>query len=374
LAAIVTLTPLALLGGTSLRKAAPVYVLAIDPQNPATVYAVASVQRPRAAEAADQLYRTDDGGESWRPITNPAMSNFALPLVFAVAVDPKVSSMLYAAAGYEAAGIPHRTFPLGFLFKSEDGGTSWNLIFDGSNVPSTIAIDPLNSETVYFGALAAVEAVGIFKSVDGGAEWSDVSPTPVDACKVLGVDPASPAVIYAGGCDETPVLRSSDAAASWVPASAGLPSEIPLASFAISPSQPATLYAGTLLHGVYRSLDSGGHWIAVTTGIGNTQVNSLAVDPRSASVAYAGTPAGLFKTLSGGASWSPSAPGLENAAIYAVVIDPSAPDTVYLGTSLGVFKSIDAGATSSPIKSGLPPVGIVPVPVEGPPAAVHGRP
>jgi photosystem II stability/assembly factor-like uncharacterized protein len=375
LAAIVTLTPLALFAGESLRRAAPVFVLAVDLQNPATIYAVAQVKTIRSSHNEGRIYRSDDGGAHWEPVTTPEFAPGDATIdqfVPSIAVDPKVAGTLYAAAD-AVVTFGHNFVGVGYLFKSLDGGERWSKVFDHSNDPTTIVIDPIFSANVWVGAYSAAAPVGIFKSVDSGADWLDVSPPGFDACKALGIDPVNPAIVYAGGC-LTPLFRSPDGGSSWKPISSGLPSDAaPPPAFAIAPSRTSTLYAGTL-HGVFRSTDSGEHWTSESAGIGDATILALTVDPRSASVAYAGTPAGLFKTLGGGASWSPSAPGLEDAAIYVVVIDPSAPDTVYLGTSLGVFKSIDAGATWSPINSGLPPVGIVPVSVEGPPAAVHGRP
>jgi photosystem II stability/assembly factor-like uncharacterized protein len=190
---------------------------------------------------------------------------------------------------------------------------------------------------------------------------------------MLGVDPSNPAIVYAGGCI-TPVFRSDDRANTWSIASAGFPTDGPVRSFAISPSQAETLYAGTFGHGVYRSLDSGGHWILATAGIGNVSITSIAVDPRSSSVVYAGTPAGLYKTVNAGGTWLPIAPTLVGAAVNAIVIDPVTPDTLYLATSAGAFKSIDAGVTWLPINVGLPfSPAISPVPAARA-TPVHGRP
>jgi photosystem II stability/assembly factor-like uncharacterized protein len=339
----------------------PVIGLAVDPLAPATLYAVADVTPVRPPTyVRSQLFGSDDGGATWHPLTTPAFDPTSpLSVIESLAVDPQVRGILYAASSAQEIGVGF-VYP-GYVFKSTDGGLTWTKVFDRTNEPGSIRIDPASSSTVYVGANSVATALGIFKSVDSGADWFDVSPPGFDACRMLGIDPVNPSVVYSGGCYVTPVYRSTDGAATWKPAATGLPAAFSLDSFAIAPSRPTTLYAGMLLGGVFRSIDSGDHWTTATAGIANKTIFSLAVDPRFASVAYAGTPDGLFKTTSGGALWSPA--GVSDVAINTIVIDHSSPDTVYVGTSAGAFKSVDAGATWLPINTGLPFASIIsPVP------------
>jgi len=373
---------------------APISHLAIDPLDPSTLYAVAQVKAPRVVRGFqgvlptpifEELFRSDDAGNTWHSITTPSVDspNGGQKYIAALAVDPQVSGTLYAATGsvFTDVGLVEASA----LFKSMDRGETWTKIFDESNDLNSIAIDPVASSTLYVGAFSAATPAGIFKSTDAGTSWSNVSPPGFDACEILGIDPSDPAVVYAGGCptvgrSQTPLFRSSNGGTSWTATGAGLPTDsLPLLAFAIAPSLPTTIYAGSF-DGVFRSVDSGAHWFSATFGPGSTtNLRALAVDPRSSSTAYAGAAAepfiaqaGIFKTWDSGTSWwEPT--DLENVAVNSIVIDPSSPDTVYLGTGNGVFKSMDAGGSWSPVDSGLPPAGPVRSVPATQPTPLHGR-
>jgi len=366
---------------------APITLLSMDTHDPSTLYAVARVHGPRlfrgfhgalVSTVVDELFRSQDGGSTWQPITTPTVDtqgNFFF--VSALVVDPQIPGTLYAAAGgqFQDVGL----IEVAAVFKSADQGQTWAKVYDESNDPSSIVIDHGTSSTVYLGAFSAATPVGVFKTLDGGADWLDVSPPGFDACKVLGIDPSKASVLYAGGCI-TPLFRSTDAGASWTAIGDGLSTDdAPLTSFAIAPSRPTTIYAGTSFSGVLRSFDSGEHWVSAASGMGSAvNLLALAVDPRSFSLVYAGTGAGfpgalagLFKTSNAGASWEPI--GFENVSVNSIVIDPSSPDTLYVGTSVGAFKSTDAGASWLPIEMGLPLAGGI---LSVPPTqavTVHGR-
>lgn len=88
-------------------------------------------------------------------------------------------------------------------------------------------------------------------------------------------------------------------------------------------------------------------------GLSDGIVQTLAVDPRSDRVIYAGTDAGLYKTADGGATWRLSDGGV-GGSIRALLVVPFSPDTVYAGTERGgILKSTDAGARWEPKNSGL---------------------
>ncbi len=63
---------------------------------------------------------------------------------------------------------------------------------------------------------------------------------------------------------------------------------------------------------------------------------------------------GVFKSTNGGAAWSAVNTGLTNTDVYALAIDPATPSTLYAGTvSDGVFKSTNGGAVWSAVNTGL---------------------
>lgn len=108
-------------------------IRAIDPQNPDNVYAA----------TAARLFASTDGAGSWKVMSPlPAGAGTVLSLV----VDPQNSVTLYAA-----------TFPGesadDAVFKSTDGGTTWQRLQSGSafRLSTPLAVDPRNSNAIYSG-------------------------------------------------------------------------------------------------------------------------------------------------------------------------------------------------------------------------------
>jgi photosystem II stability/assembly factor-like uncharacterized protein len=112
-------------------------------------------------------------------------------------------------------------------------------------------------------------------------------------------------------------------------------------SLAADPLSPEIVYAGTNV-GVYKTLDSGEDWFPANDGIGSVTVSLLAIDPVTPSTIYAvdsriTSPSGtLFKSTNGGSSWSRIDAGLSRPeetgfAVQALAIDPTLPSRIYAG-------------------------------------------
>jgi photosystem II stability/assembly factor-like uncharacterized protein len=254
-------------------------------------------------------------------------------------IDPQTPSTVYAVTSSA-------------IFKSTDGGVTWSALNTGLTNPKVyaLAVDPQTPSTLY----AAIHAYGsctmescsglvgpyVFKSTDGGASWSGVpvSYTPSS----FAIDPSTPTTIYAGTYGGG-VFKSTDGGDTWTAANTGLTNpgapcctaSSEVIALAIDPQTPATLYAGTR-GGVFKSTDGGGTWGA--TGLGSFYVRAIAIDPRTPTTLYAGTSgAGVGKSTDGGASWSALNTGLTNLFVNALAIDPQTPTTIYAGTQAGVF-------------------------------------
>jgi len=304
--------------------------LAIDPANPATLY---------AGTSGGGVFKSSNGGESWAAI-NAGLTN---TFVYSLAVDPSAPATLYAGT---FSGV----------FKSTDGGGTWTFIFGHNNASVVaLAIDRSAPSNIYAGS-APYEwpPGGIFKSTDGGENWTDggLSGRLVFA---LAIDPSAPATLYAG-TDEG-VFKSINRGGSWTAINAGLTNPS-VGSLRIDPSAPATLYAGTAGGGVLKSSNGGGSWTAINAGLIASSVHALAIDPSAPSTLYAGTlNAGIFKSTNGGASWTAINAGLTNLFVGTLAIEPSAPATLYAGTSggfaAGVFKSTNGGGNWTAVNTGL---------------------
>ena len=84
---------------------------------------------------------------------------------------------------------------------------------------------------------------------------------------------------------------------------------------------------------MFKSTNGGGNWSAVNTGLTNTYVYALAIDPATPTTLYAGTyGGGVFKSTNGGGNWSAVNTGLTDTLVSALAIDPATPTTLYAGT------------------------------------------
>lgn len=214
------------------------------------------------------------------------------------------------------------------------------------------AIDPMAPNTMYAGTtyiLASVDGSsgtldggGVFKSTDGGTSWLATG-LKNNSVASLAINPAIPATLYAGM--RNGVSKSTDGGASWV--AVGPPEAPYIAALAIHPSAPDTLYAGTYRYGVLKSIDGGVTWVAANTGLTNLDVLALAIDPLAPNTLYAGTGGGgIFKSMDGGTTWAAANAGLTNLNVRTLAINPGSPDRLYVGTGGGgVFKSTDGGVT-----------------------------
>jgi hypothetical protein len=152
-----------------------------------------------------------------------------------------------------------------------------------------IAVDPGNPDALYVGAFDGGR--GLFKSTNGGTTL--VSLGVRGNFSSLSIDPRNPQTIYAanraGG-----VLRSVDAGATWVSASAGLPATNAVLAVAVDPRTAARVYAWVKAAGLFASADGGGTWTAVEreealrrSGIEAGQA-TMVVDPVVAGRVYLG--------------------------------------------------------------------------------------
>ena len=89
-----------------------------------------------------------------------------------------------------------------------------------------------------------------------------------------------------------------------------------------------------------------GLWRWYATGLAGETVQTVAIDPTTATILYAGTTTGVYKSTDSGVSWNKFSTGLTTLSVTALVIDPTNPKILYAATwGGGVFKSIDSAGT-----------------------------
>ncbi len=115
---------------------------------------------------------------------------------------------------------------------------------------------------------------------------------------------------------QSAVFRSANGAGSWSAGRGGIVGDV-VGVFAIAPN---AIYAGNL-SGVFKSTESGDSWIAKNTGLANTDVRAIVIDPANAMTIYLATGGGVFKSVDGGDSWSAANNGLTRLSVRALAID-----------------------------------------------------
>ncbi len=253
--------------------------------------------------------------------------------VLSIAVDPTSTSTLYA--GTDGAGV----------FKSTDRTATWSSSSAGLTGASirVLTVDPAVPAIVYAGTPS-----GLFVSLDAAASWTRVPGLPDTIFDAVVFDPANSLTVYAIST-VAGAFRSADGGASWAPVSAGLSGAAPR-TLAFDPFSPSTLYLGTLQNGVYRSVNGGATWTAMNSGLDNLHIQALAFDPSAQGTIYAGTSGGgLFRTVNGGFRWDVrnGGPGDIGSGdlVSAIVIDSTATSRIYAATNDGIAISDDGGAS-----------------------------
>ena len=218
-------------GGATWRRSTPAALQV----NPTGFSVVATSPATLFAAEPGRVFRSLDGGETWTQLVSPP----ALEKLHACAAQPNV------VFGTSSAGI----------FRSGDGGTTWTQVhaaFGQENFASAVQVDPADANT----AVVTSTTFGMLRTVDGGQSWTDVTP-PVGGggLLALAVSPSDPATYFvnAGGS----IWRTHDRGTTWVNAADGLATNPAIQNLAISGANPLLDYAGTFTEGLWRTSTGG---------------------------------------------------------------------------------------------------------------------
>ncbi len=276
-----------------------VRALALDPSDPATVWAGGETRVYDVGPFGPGLFRSTDGGESWTSASVAGEPGY----VFSLGIDPSNPQSVYAGS-------------FNLVERTSDGGANWGTDRTINGFIHGLAVDPASSSRVW----AAADG-GLRRSTNGGATWEIALSQ--DIFSIL-FDSRHPETIYAGG--------AWDDAGSYYPYGTG---------FAVQTSR-----------------DGGSTWQRAASDQ-EGGVTALAIDPFSADAVYAGTYAGtILRSPDAGATWERWSTQDVGSSIFALAIDPERPGFLYLGTWAGAFRSRDGGRTWEDFSEGLSPYGV----------------
>ncbi|HEY0457650.1 MAG TPA: YCF48-related protein [Pyrinomonadaceae bacterium] len=315
---------------------------------------------------------SNDGGRNFTPTND----NFTSRFTYTIIADIEQPNRLYATTHNTATGG-------GFVFISNDGGTTW-MRPKGLDVvrvsPFGMIQERANPNTIYMGT-----SVGLFKSLDRGNTWTQiVVPKPKvtskkapakkgaaakTAVKVTKPVPettaTTPAVIpvlekkikilaytedgkngYFAGTDEG-LYRSYDLTKGWekVPLGDGISENV----FVIysSPNMPGIIWVGTDKSGVIVSRDDGKTWEKINGIPQDVPISSIVADPKHPQNIYIGTMQTFYISRDGGRSWTRRGGNLPLGNYTSILISPNNSDEIFISSALetdgGIYYSKDAG-------------------------------
>jgi photosystem II stability/assembly factor-like uncharacterized protein len=149
------------------------------------------------------VFKTENAGKSWQKLNQTR----EIPSVQDIAVHPRNPDIVYVAAFHEeylvSKDADHPEWQEGGVFKSEDGGTTWDLIFDppeddlrGRGEVAGVCINPVVPEIIY----AAVKRYGVYRTLDDGATWEPVGQPSMDRMQKryhsIDLNPHNPAEVW----------------------------------------------------------------------------------------------------------------------------------------------------------------------------------
>ena len=236
----------------------------------------------------------------------------------------------------------------GGVWKSENGGTTYKPVFDKEAVQSigAVAIDPTNPKVIWVGSGEAWTrnsvsiGNGIYKSTDGGDNWTNMGLKESERIAKILIDPSDPNTVYAcvpgklwSDSEDRGVYKTADGGKSWRKILKGPNASTGCSMMSMDAKNPKTLFAGT-----WDFRRKG--WTFRSGGDGQTAPSG----------------SGLLKSTDGGATWSDlnasSAAGLPAKpwGRVAVTVAPSNSNVVYAFIEAAppknaLYRSADGGKT-----------------------------
>jgi photosystem II stability/assembly factor-like uncharacterized protein len=315
--------------------------ITIDQKHPDTVWVgTGEVWVRNSVSIGTGIYRTINGGEKWELMGLPKSERIGRILI-----DPTNSDIVYAAVLGALWGDSEDRG----VYKTTDGGKTWNKLFYTG--PSTgcadMAMDPENPSLLYasmwdfrrqaYTFRSGGPGSGIFKSTDGGTTWNKIqNGLPKDTLGriALAVSPVKPNYLYALiESKKSALYRSSDQGASWEKMSDQvMMGDRPFyySLLVTDPKEPERIYKpGTTLW-----VSSNGGKIfqspSVTGGNYHSDTHALWVSPIDNRLVYMGTDGGVYISADKGNTWR-FVQCLPVSQFYHVSVDNNTPYNVYGG-------------------------------------------
>jgi photosystem II stability/assembly factor-like uncharacterized protein len=268
----------------------------------------------------------------------------------------------------------------GGIFKTVNGGSTWQPIFDDQPNPSIgdLALAPSNPSILYVGTGEANNRQssswgnGVYKSMDAGVTWTYLGLPETHHIGRIVVHPANPDIVYVaalgdlwGPNKERGVYKSTDGGATWN-LTLAINENTGVSDIAIDPASPNILYAAAYQRrrtvfgyngggpdgGLYRSIDSGNHWTKMAGGLpatGDVGRCSIDIYRKNTNIVYAefehATLGGVYRSEDKGATWTRMSDTNPRPSYFSQIrVDPNNDQKIWLG-GVNIYMSEDGGRT-----------------------------
>lgn len=308
------------------------------------------------------VWKTTNAAVTWTPIfdNQPSYS------IGCVTLDPQNPNTVWVGTG-ENVGGRHVGYGDG-IYRSDDGGKSWkNMGLKDSEHISKIIVHPENSNIIFVAAQGPLWSPGgergFFLSVDGGQTWlNTLGDKEYTGVTDILIDPRNPNRLYAatwqrhrnvaaymGGGPETAIYRSENGGADWEKLTNGLPNgRMGKIGLAISPQNPDVVYAAIELErrsgGVYRTDDRGESWDKmsdqVSGGTGPHYYQELYASPHAFDRIYL-MDVRTRVSDDGGKTFRRMKESYKHSDNHAMAFRADDPDYLLIGTDGGLYESFD---------------------------------
>ena len=318
--------------------------------------------------AGGGVWRTRDAGQTWQPL----MQHESAAAVGAIAVAPSNPRTLYVGTGQE--GMRYDLMSGDGVYRSDDGGETWKHVgLERTRHIGAILVDPHDPERVLVAAIGHAFGPnperGVYLTTDGGRHWQPVlqggdSTGAVD----LAWDPSQPRVVYAATWQMrmhpwldyfqpqvglgSGIYRSMDGGSHWTRLAGGLPSgrvgRIGLAVATGSRGRIAYAVIAADSGGLYRTRDRGERWERVNpqVSLGNAYFGRMTAAPDDTDEVFV-MGQSIQRSTDGGRHLEVmrGSPGGDD--YHHLWINPRDPRAMIAGSDQGAAVSLDGGATWS---------------------------
>ncbi|MDR3389448.1 MAG: hypothetical protein P4L92_20580 [Rudaea sp.] len=323
--------------------------IAIDPSNTSTIWVGSGESWTRnSVSVGDGIYKSTDGGETWNNMGLPNSERIAQ-----IIVDPKSSDTVYAC-------VPGKLWSDSAdrgLYRTSDGGKTWNLVLKGGNLSTgcaSISMNPQDPNVLFAGlwdfrrkgwtfrsggeSPTAKSGSGLFRSADGGKSWTEITsaankgfPEKPFGRIAVTIAPSKTDVVYAlVESTDSALYRSDDGGKTWDKRDKSqlmVWRPFYFARLIVDPANPERLFKPDLQ--LIQSLD-GGKSFSPSGGGTHGDSHVVWIDPTDTKHVFVGDDGGLWQSYDGGNKWWKQN-NLPISQFYHVSVDDTDPFHVYGG-------------------------------------------